>query len=49
MGCIVLIVVGDAGAYFGASSRYFGKNSNSKDCETFKAAKLVYNGDTIEE
>src|SRR6266702_7977288 len=29
MGCIVLIVVGDARAYSGTSSRYFGKNSNS--------------------
>ena len=27
MGCIVLKVVGDARAYSGASSRYFGKNS----------------------
>ena len=28
MGCIVLIVVEDARAYSGASSRYFGKNNN---------------------
>jgi hypothetical protein len=27
MGCIVLIVVGDAPAYSGASSRYFGKTN----------------------
>ena len=32
MGCIVLIVVGDARAYFGASSRYFGKNSMQHAC-----------------
>ena len=30
MGCIVLIVVGDARAYFGASSRYFGNHSIKK-------------------
>ena len=30
MGCIVLIVVGNARAYFGASSRYFGKNSTDE-------------------
>ena len=30
MGCIVLIVVGDARAYSGASSRYFSKNNIGK-------------------
>ena len=34
MRCIVLIVVGDAWAYFGASSRYFGKNSTATIFET---------------
>ena len=30
MGCIVLTVVGNARAYSGASSRYFGKNSSKE-------------------